>query len=276
MTKRIVLCADDYGQASSISKAILNLIEQKRISATSCLVNLVDWEAHGSFLIPFADQVDIGLHFNLTLGTPLSKKYKENIGQSFMPLWLLLLKTHSRLLPIDPIVHELNAQIDRFKAITGFLPHYIDGHQHVHQFPIIREAVVKVFKNRLNHGQYIRLVQPQSRGFNSLLNFKSWVIRSSGSAELKLLLDREKIPHNTSFSGIYSFVNEEYRPLFQHFLEIIQDKGLIMCHPGLKPVDGFFDPIAKTRVREYEYLGSEAFLIDCKKNNIIIKRFRRI
>jgi predicted glycoside hydrolase/deacetylase ChbG (UPF0249 family) len=63
--KRIVLCADDYGQAPAISQGIIELLNQSRLSATSCMVNMPDWPVSAKELLPFINYVDLGLHFNL-------------------------------------------------------------------------------------------------------------------------------------------------------------------------------------------------------------------
>lgn len=64
--KRIILCADDYGQNDVISQAILNLIKKKRLTAVSCMVAGVDWARHAAMLAKVQDQIDVGLHVNLT------------------------------------------------------------------------------------------------------------------------------------------------------------------------------------------------------------------
>jgi len=43
----------------------------------------------------------------------------------------------------------MKAQIEKFKMLTGSYPHRVDGHQHVHVLPIIRNVFAKVFVKRL-------------------------------------------------------------------------------------------------------------------------------
>ena len=78
--KHIILCADDYGQNFAISQAIVDLFEKKRLSATSCMVTSPDWPRYSSLLIPFRDHVDVGLHFNLSEGFPLSDAFLRAYG----------------------------------------------------------------------------------------------------------------------------------------------------------------------------------------------------
>lgn len=41
------------------------------------------------------------------------------------------------------------AQLERFIQLMGRWPDFIDGHQHVHQFPLIRKAMMAVYEQRL-------------------------------------------------------------------------------------------------------------------------------
>ena len=273
--KRIVLCADDYGQASTISKAIIALIQHGRISATSCIVNYPDWLTQASWLSPFQNKIDIGLHFNLTEGKPLSSAYIAKYGDSFFPLSRLLTKAFFRRLDRLAIEEELSAQIAAFVKAFDCLPNYIDGHQHVHQFPIIQQALINVYQNQFKGNEvYIRLAQQKIRYVDFRAILKNLIISVSGSKGLKKLLDQYHIPYNSSFAGIYSFVNtENYKQFFTGFLRQVDDKGLIMCHPGLEAQNGD-DEIAKARYIEYQYLMSQQFLIDCEKEGVSLGRFQ--
>src|SRR5690349_9878789 len=72
LAKTVILCADDYGQNAAISQAIIELIKKNRLSATSCMVTSPDWLTQAKQLNSFNNQLDIGLHFNLTEGNFLS------------------------------------------------------------------------------------------------------------------------------------------------------------------------------------------------------------
>src|SRR5688572_11966045 len=112
MKKRIVLCADDYGQALAISEGIVNLLSAQRLSAVSCIVNTVSWGDHAKWLLPFHPQTDIGLHFNLTEGKALSEQYIEIHGRQFLPLSQMLWRALGRKLNKSAIEAECHAQID--------------------------------------------------------------------------------------------------------------------------------------------------------------------
>lgn len=247
--KRIILCADDYGQNPAISQAIIDLLEKKRLSATSCMTTSADWLEHAPALEPFKNQADIGLHFNLTEHTPLSRPVAE-----------LMLWSHCRLLRKKTLVAEYHAQLDLFEQGTGRLPDFVDGHQHVHQFPVIRDALLTVYEDRLReNNSYIRCTYNANRPlrWNEPGFLKEWIINLSGAREFKRILVESHIPHNNSFSGIYDFAKtSEYAAIFPRFVEQVEDGGLIMCHPGLANNSPDWDTIVESRMLEYQYFLS--------------------
>ncbi len=277
MTKRIVLCADDYGQAPPISTGILNLVKHQRLSAVSCLVNTPWCMQHGPWLLPFQNQIDIGLHFNLTEGKALSPLFIQKYGDTFFSLSTCIRQACLHQLDSAVIAAELHAQIDQFKAAMGFLPRFLDGHQHVHQFPIIRQAVIDVCRQRFA-GQtfYVRWVN-EPMGIDWIKNPKKIVIYLMGTRAFGRLLQQSHMAHNSAFAGIYPFSGHGYDQLFPNFLRMISTakNGLIMCHPGLftDAVLHTVEPLARARNDEYQYLMSDQFLSDCEKQKVVIGRF---
>lgn len=274
MKKRIVLCADDYGQAPEISQAIITLIQYGRLSATSCMVNSPFWQEHAKWLQPYKGQIDIGLHFNLTEGEPLSKPFSLLYGNQGIPLSQLLRKALLRRLDKASIVAECHAQLDYFEDALGFKPRYIDGHQHVHQFPVVREAMLEVYEERLHEKQaYIRLPAVNIQMSDYFKNPKKVMIYLSGTKGLRHLLQANDIPYNQTFAGIYAFSEaRNYPNIFLNFLRDIGNGGIIMCHPGLAPGNKN-DSIAQARPHEYRYFFSGQFLEDCVDHGVMIKRF---
>lgn len=256
MKKRIVLCADDYGQAPAISQGILSLVKDGRLSAVSCLVTTPYWREHASWLQVYGANIDIGLHFNLTEGK--------------MPLWKLMSKSLLRRLNTRQLEDELNAQIDQFIGEIGRQPDFIDGHQHVHQFPQIRDALMRIYTQRFKEKKpYIRL----SAFPGYYLSIKKAIVQCMGAKALTRSLTKEKIKFNQSFSGMYAFARaSDYPVLFRTFLQEVGEGGLIMCHPGM-PSSIPSDPIATARYFEYQYLSSLRFKLDCDHAGVTLSRF---
>lgn len=265
--KHILLCADDYGQNIAISQAILALLEKKCLSATSCMTTSPQWMISAKGLKPFCAQADIGLHFNLTEGQPLST------GLAFFSLPQLLMNACLGRLDQAAIAAECHAQIDRFVAELGQLPDFLDGHQHIHHFPVVRDAVLAVYEQRLRAtGAYIRCVEDRGalQRWGKGVYVKRLVIQFSGASAFKRQLIERKVPHNTSFAGIYDFTHAiHYKRIFPQFLSQIQDGGLIMCHPGLDYSEP--DVIAMSRYHEYQYFCSDLFKEVCAAHGVVIK-----
>jgi predicted glycoside hydrolase/deacetylase ChbG (UPF0249 family) len=273
--KRIILCADDYGQNASISQAIVDLLKQKRLSATSCMVTSPHWPETAPKLKPYRNLADIGLHLNLTEGKPLSSAMPATI-----PLKDLLIKAFARKLDKAQIIAEFRAQLDRFAEEFGQLPDYLDGHHHIHQLPTIRDAVFEVFDERLrdNPDAYIRCTFDPTSFWRvkSGAYLKQLFIQFAGAFAFKAELQKRKIPHNTTFSGIYNFSKSyEYQELFSRYVREVGDGGIIMCHPGLMSHETS-DEIAESRNNEYLYFSSADFLRLCNNNEIALARFKDI
>lgn len=262
--QKIILCADDYNQSPAISRGILTLVENHRLSAVGCFSTLPNWQTAAKELQAYQSQIDIGLHFNLTESS------------HFSSLSNVMLQAFLKRLDSKKITAILNEQLDRFVDVMGVAPNFIDGHQHIHHLPIIRDVLLEVYEQRLRAaGTYLRIANNGS--FRQLLHPgfpKNLIIKYTGALQLKTSLQQKNIPYNTSFSGIYDFKKSRFYPhYFRYFLRDVENGGLIMCHPGLA-ADDLTDPIAKSRNYEYQYLMSDQFLQDCQRRGVELSRGR--
>lgn len=255
--KYITLCADDFSFSPGISEGIIHLIHRDRINATSCMVNTAYWNQHANALKPLVHKTQVGLHFTLTDIAPAA--------MPCYPLIDLIKKAYLRKLNQNTLEKEWHLQIEKFEKAMGKLPDFIDGHQHIHQLPMIRKALISVYKNIFPEKDClirIPIMKP--------ITIKSSIIAATGSIALRKELIKEAIPFNTSFSGIYSFSKVKYYPRYcRKFLNDIEDEGLIMCHPGI--TKNKEDTIAFARQKEFDYFNSETFLKDCQKYSIVLK-----
>ena len=144
--KQILLCADDYAFCPKNSQSIRELILDKKINATSCMSDTKYWPQEANKLkellknIPKENQPLIGLHFSLTELTISSNYIKSLISSKNASLLELLIRSKLKLLSKKKISKILEYQLNNFIKHFGRYPDFIDGHQHVHQFPIIRSA----------------------------------------------------------------------------------------------------------------------------------------
>jgi predicted glycoside hydrolase/deacetylase ChbG (UPF0249 family) len=264
MKKKFTLCADDFGQNTAINQGILQLVDAQRLTAVSCMTNGPAWQSHAPALQTYAKQIDIGLHINLTEGNAIS--------QSLLQLnWRLLRKQ----IRFTDIKQQIEQQLANFINTMQRPPDFLDGHQHVHHFPIVRRALLTVYQEQFaQHKPYIRIsANPASQLFSWRGFPKKHIIALTGAYPLKRQLRKFNIPHNQSFSGIYNFKQaKHYRYYFLQFANRVNAHGLIMCHPGLASQDAD-DTLSHSRPHELAYLSSEQFIEDCAQRHWQLARF---
>jgi predicted glycoside hydrolase/deacetylase ChbG (UPF0249 family) len=272
-----VLCADDYGFSPGVSSAIRDLIDRGRLSATSCMTMSPFWPDHASWLKPYADQVDVGLHLTLTDHPPLGSMPRTAPDGRLPPLPVLMRKSFTGQLDQGEIDSELNRQLDAFETAFGRAPSHIDGHHHIHQLPVVRKAVVRAVTTRYKGEKlYVRLCDENyfailKRGIEIP---KSLLISSIGRG-LRKLARKHTIAGSDSFRGVYDFTDRvPFGTLMDRFVEDIPPKGLVMCHPGI-PDDELrgLDCVVDQRRVEYDWLGGHGLPTLLAKQNLRLSRF---
>lgn len=261
---RLILCADDYGLAPGVSRAIVRLLAAGRLSAASCMSIGLAWPGHATALRAYADRADIGLHLTLTDHAPLGAMPRlAPEGKLPSVAHLLALSLTGRLERAE-IAAELERQLDAFERELGRPPDFLDGHQHVHQFPVIRDAVIELWRRRLGGSRaWMRLcIEPWRATLRLGLDApKAWAITALGRA-LRARAHEAGIPGNDRFAGIHDFSGRvPYATLFESF---VRDAGtgtlLVMCHPG--EVDAeltALDPVTSAREEELRFFESATF-----------------
>lgn len=273
--KPVVLCADDYAIAPGVSRAILELIDRGRLTATSCMTLRPFWPEHAGWLRPRAERADIGLHFCLTDLKPLSTMPGLAPEGRLPALGPLLARALLRRIDRDEIAREFDRQLDRFVDVFGRPPDCVDGHLHVHQLPVVRDVVLAQMRSRLPHA-YLRVCdEPASAILRRGIAVKrALVISLLGRGLRRQMADR---PSNRRFAGVRDFDEKaSYRTLMQTFLRDAPDGLLVMCHPGVADADlAAVDRVTTAREEEYRYLLSAAFLEDLDAAGVRLSRFRR-
>ncbi len=255
----VVLCADDYAQSSAISHGILALIEAGRLSATSCMADAPHWPAHAAWLRPHAGRIDIGLHFNLTHGFD---GQHTGIGP-----WII--RSLCGRLDRQALRQHLLNQLQAFEAAMGRAPDFIDGHQHVHLLPGIRQVLFDVLAEFTGPRPYLRLATPPLDGHDSPA--KAAVLRALALGFARQARQRG-LRLNAAFDGLYSLQPQaDFAGMMQQWLNRAGPGSLIMCHPGEASADAS-DPIAATRPRELAHLGSDAFAAQLQSAGVRLGR----
>jgi len=260
--RRIWLCADDYGMSPAIDTAICNLIARGRINATSVMVaspNLSQDKA-AALLAAATARAAIGLHVTLTGPfRPLTAGFTPLRHGAFLPLEAMAARALIRSLTPTLLDAEIGAQFAAFHAAFGRTPDFVDGHQHIHVFPQIREAMLRAVKQNAPQA-WLRQCGRPAAARKGLADPKGLILDAL-SGKLRRVAVQFGVRTNPAFAGTYAFeADADYAKLFPGFLDALPDGGLVMCHPG-KVDDALrrLDPVTDLREREYEYFLGESF-----------------
>ena len=262
--RRIILCADDYGISPAVDVAIRDLIVRGRLSATSVMVTAPAFDrfeaAALDVLNASARRAAIGLHFTLTAPyRPLSAGFAPLRDGVFLPMPAMLVASVLGRLNPKALAAEVTSQIEAFRSAFGRAPDFIDGHQHVHIFPQVGEAVLNVAKE-LAPDAWLRQCGRVTTVGAPWTNPKAMLLDLL-SRRFRRRADVLGIRTNPAFAGAYAFRDDaDFAGMFPGFLDGLPDRSVVMCHPGF--VDDELkrlDPLTTLREREYAYLGGDAF-----------------
>jgi chitin disaccharide deacetylase len=273
--RRIWLCADDYGISPAVNAAIRELLQRGRLNATSVMVVAPSWSPSEASLLSNLRAAShlraVGVHLTLTGSfRPLTASFKPLCGSVFRPLTDMIFLSLIRRLDRRALAAEIAAQLSAFSAAFGRAPDFVDGHQHVHLLPQVRDEVVAAIKTAapnawLRQCGSVRPILDQLTDRKGLL--LSWF-----SGALRRKARTQSVAVNPAFAGSYALrPDADFARLFPRFLDRLPDGGLIMCHPGqvddeLKALDSLTD----LRETEYRYFASDAFVDLLRRRHVVL------
>jgi predicted glycoside hydrolase/deacetylase ChbG (UPF0249 family) len=246
--KSLVVCADDYGMTPEVSAGILQLARSGCISATSVMSLSASWPEAAKPLKEVRAQLDVGLHLDFTSHLAMA----HGMGAS---LPAVMLMTLLKLWGQGAIERHIEAQLDLFETHFQAVPDHVDGHQHVQQFPVIRDALMAVLVRRYGHAKrpWLRI----SRVAKADTDLKSRVIGAMGANALEALAEQHGFSHSKHLTGVYDFHGDAQRYWHHlgHWLQQVPDQAVLMCHParGLNPEA----PYPEARLWEQEVFESQ-------------------
>ena len=237
--KHITLNVDDLGLSPAVNQAVCRLAALGRVHAASFMS--LGRIAPDELAALRQAGIDIGLHFDLT-----GLARQGTLGQVMARSWL-------RAWPAAALQETIARQMDAFEDQIGQPPAFIDGHQHVHQFPQVRERLLAEARRRYGPPVALRSTRPL------LADAKSRLIHALGGR----WMDRHCMHwrQNACLGGVYAFDGDAaaLARRWQTWLAAAPAQGaLIMCHPAV-PDAGWQDEIRPAREREWHWLASDAF-----------------
>jgi predicted glycoside hydrolase/deacetylase ChbG (UPF0249 family) len=160
-----------------------------------------------------------------------------------------------RKLPANEVASEVTRQFAAFSERMGRPPDFVDAHQHVHHFPLLREIILEVTACHAP-AAWVRSCSDtaaamMTRPFSGKAIGSAWHSRG-----YRRLAARFGLATNQSFAGHYDF-SPRFASVFPSFFKLASDHHVIMTHPGAADRHG--DSIARARAREANFLlGREA------------------
>ncbi|UXH76234.1 ChbG/HpnK family deacetylase [Roseateles amylovorans] len=244
--RAICIGIDDFGLHGDINAAAMSLMSEGRVHAVSCMVGASAW-AEGARCLrrDSAGPIDVGLHLDLTAypQTLPPSEWRRLWGQGVMGR-----------LDIAALRGEIGAQLDAFERELGRAPDFVDGHQHVHQFPQVRHALIDLLMRRFPYRKpWVRSTRASGWGIKSL------TINHLGGRAFISEADTLDLRHNRALLGVYDFTGgpQRYERLLCRWLKSAREGDLLMCHPSRGLIPG--DEIAQARVDEYAVLSGSRF-----------------
>jgi predicted glycoside hydrolase/deacetylase ChbG (UPF0249 family) len=247
----IIINADDYAMDGGVDAGILGLAARGVISATSAMVLSPRW-AEASRALRDAP-LSRGLHLDFT------SPFTDAVFPRYR-LSALILSSHARHLNRAQIRTAIDNQLELFESGLGCAPDFIDGHQHVHHLPIVREEVFEALTEHYGSEKArvgLRICAPRHwRGV------KAAIVAGTGAFGLARIAAALGHPMNTDFAGVYDFARHaDLAGHWRGWMSRLEGAlPLVMCHVALRSDDDWEgDPIRQARYREYDWLASEEF-----------------
>ncbi|RVE68841.1 hypothetical protein OJAV_G00095730 [Oryzias javanicus] len=146
----LVITGDDFGYCPRRNQGIVDCFLAGGISNVSLLVNAA--AAKEAADLAKRHQISIGLHANLSEGTPVCQMLQKSSSltnqRGFFHGKMGFRQSLERgQLCMKQVEMELRAQVKRFVELTGHLPDHMDGHQHVHVLPEVRDVFAQVMSD---------------------------------------------------------------------------------------------------------------------------------
>lgn len=286
--RAIIINVDDLGLSAAVNDAVIHLAELGRIGASSYMVGGTITNSDINHLTKL--KVNIGLHLDLTGIFPST--FRGSLKS-------IIIASYLRRLDATQVTEVIKQQLDAFENRFGRAPVFIDGHQHIHQFPVIRQCLIHELSRR--YSNEILRGTLSARVTTPLINdLKSWIIYALGGYAWRKSCEHNRIPTNSKFGGVYGFdINtQELVTLWERWLQSTPHTDglssalptlaferpilpanlsptLIMCHPAVpdNTNNGWQDEIKAARELEYEWLVSSEFADLLHKHNVRLLRW---
>lgn len=253
----ILLCADDYAITEGVSRGIEELAAAGCLSATSAMVTTPHWPRLARRIAAGRDHLAIGLHFNLTLGAPLAAMPGLAPAGRFPEVGIVVRRALTGAIDTSEVEAEALRQLDAFEQALGHPPDFLDGHQHVHALPRIRDGVLAALRRR--YAGRPLLVRDPADSWRRIIArgvaVPKAILLSLLSTGFRRHARAAGFLTNDGFSGVSAFRPETTTAEFASFAQAWGKLPLVMCHPGYVDAElAALDPLTARREQELTVL----------------------
>ncbi|MEW6600036.1 MAG: ChbG/HpnK family deacetylase [Nitrospirota bacterium] len=272
----VIINADDFGITSGVNRAIFELVDAGVLTSTSVMSNMPDFEE----ILNLKNRIGIGMHFNLTVGRPVTEPQKVrsliNEEGNFPGLSQLIQRIKQRRISPQETEIELDAQIRRL-ADTGINPDHINSHESLIKYPffsaIIRRLALKcgiraVRTYTPRKFDYHRLLSPRKILISIYLEFQKAIWKANGFT----MADRydSLIEPELNYEKAFHKLKDIFQSLRPGVLEIGVHPGY--CDEG----EEFLGEYIFEREIELKSLMSPEFRDVVKHSNVKMITFKEI
>lgn len=142
--RRLIVHADDLGLSLNVNEGIVKAYAEGIVTSTSLMANGAAFE-HALAVVRSIPNLDIGVHLTLTEEAPICASddiptLLAEDGRLHAHAVTLLKRYLSRRICLEEVERELDSQI-RMVLDHGIKVSHLDGHQHIHMMPAVRDRV---------------------------------------------------------------------------------------------------------------------------------------
>src|SRR4051794_20792262 len=141
----LIVTADDFGVSDGANRAVRDL-HKEGVVTSAAIVPVGEAFTEAAAMALTMPRLEIGLHFVLADTRPCSSPDTVSTllggDGSFLKREQLALRLLARRVRASDIVAEFDAQLSAVHA-AGMKPAFVNGDQHVHTLPVVRDVVVR-------------------------------------------------------------------------------------------------------------------------------------
>jgi predicted glycoside hydrolase/deacetylase ChbG (UPF0249 family) len=144
----LIIHADDFGETEQITLGICEGIEAGTITSASIMANMPATTFALQRVGSLMERASFGVHLTLCEGRPLTRAPSLADAQgNFCSKRELFLRSVTGRLRVAEVEAEVDAQVQRITD-GGVRISHLDGHKHLHQLPVVCQAVARVARRR--------------------------------------------------------------------------------------------------------------------------------